>query len=194
AEMASTTSAAGQTISEVTKEEGSTAAEMQSTLAKQNNLAEAGRTISSKIATDPSSITSEDASLMQSRESRAQGGRQPAKGSLASQAQSLASANETGATAHAAMDASSSSLTGGTRGGLTAAEQSQVDREANYVDQADRVATKLETDPASVSKEDADKMHSREQRVFGTTGKGGLASKAQKQVAGNTGANQLESK
>ncbi|KAL9124096.1 MAG: hypothetical protein Q9217_006537 [Psora testacea] len=192
--MAITPSPEGQTISEVSKQEGgpskgSTAAQMQSSVTKQGNLSEAASQVGSKIATDPSSVTSEDASLLHSRESRARGGQQPSKGSLASQAQSLAAANETGATPHAAMGASTTG-TDNTRVDLTPEEQSRLDRGANYEQQADKVATKMETNPEAVTKEDANTMHSREQRAFGTTEKGGLASKAQKQVAENMGASQ----
>lgn len=105
------------------------------------------------------------------------GGQQPPKGSLASQAQSVAAANERGDTIQT-NDAAP----------LTPGEQSQLDREANFVQQADKVASKLANDPSSVTKEDADKMHSRETRAFGTTESGGIASQAQSQVAENTGA------
>ena len=70
---------------------------------------------------------------------------------------------------------------------LTPQEQSQSDREANYADHADRVAKKLETDRETLTKDEADKMHSREQKAFGTTEKGGLASQAQKLVAEKEG-------
>ena len=103
------------------------------------------------------------------------GGQQPPKGSIASQAQSIAAANERGDTVQ-------------TNAPLNPGEQSQLDREANYVEQADQVTSKLATNPSSVTKEDADKMHSRETRAFGTTESGGIASQAQSQVAENTGA------
>jgi hypothetical protein len=39
--------------------------------------------------------------------------------------------------------------------------------------------------PESVTKEEADLLHSREQRAFGETSKGGIASKAQSMAAEN---------
>jgi hypothetical protein len=68
------------------------------------------------------------------------------------------------------------------------AEQSQLDRKANYVEQADKVATKMETEPENVTKEDGDTMHSRETKAFGSTEKGGIASQAQSLAAENAGA------
>lgn len=151
---------------------------MQSTLTKQRNAEAAAAEVGSKIASDPSSISNDDAQYLQSRVSRAEAGGQPAPGSLPSQAQSLASANESGTGPAAA--------TGGAEN-VTPNVQSQLDREANYVEQAHRLQSKLTIDPGSITKEEADKMHSREQRAFGATEKGGLASKAQHQVAENEG-------
>ena len=148
---------------------------MQSQVTKQRNVEDAAAQVGSKLETAPESVTKEDASLLHSRESRAMGGQQPPKGSLASQAQSVAAANERGDTVQ-------------TKTPLTPGEQSQLDREANYVQQADKVASKLATDPSSLTKEDADNMHSRETRAFGATESGGIASQAQSQVAENTGA------
>ena len=148
---------------------------MQSEVTKQRNLEDAASQVGSKLETAPESITKEDASLLHSRESRAMGGQQPPKGSIASQAQSIAAANERGDTVQ-------------TNAPLNPGEQSQLDREANYVEQADQVTSKLATNPSSVTKEDADKMHSRETRAFGATESGGIASQAQSQVAENTGA------
>ena len=66
---------------------------------------------------------------------------------------------------------------------LNPAEQSQLDREANYVEQADEVATKMAKKPETVTKEDGDTMHSRETKAFGNTEKGGIASQAQSLAA-----------
>ncbi|KAK3172065.1 hypothetical protein OEA41_004149 [Lepraria neglecta] len=66
---------------------------------------------------------------------------------------------------------------------LNPAEQSQLDREANYVEQANKVATKMATKPENVTKEDGDTMHSRETKAYGNTEKGGIASQAQNLVA-----------
>ena len=41
---------------------------------------------------------------------------------------------------------------------LAPGEQSQLDRESNFEQQANKVADKLATDPSSVSKEDANTM------------------------------------
>ena len=103
------------------------------------------------------------------------GGQQPPKDSIFPTAQSIAAANKRGDTVQ-------------TKAPLNPGEQSQLDREANYAEQADKVASKLATNPSSVTKEDADKMHSRETRAFGATGSGGIASQAQSQVAENTSA------
>jgi len=70
---------------------------------------------------------------------------------------------------------------------LDPAEQSQLDREANYTDQADRVGTKMATEPENVTKEDANQMHSKEHKAFGNTEPGGIASQAQSLAAENTG-------
>ncbi|KAL9636525.1 MAG: hypothetical protein Q9164_002767, partial [Protoblastenia rupestris] len=83
--------------------------------------------------------------------------------------------------------ASTNTTTSSSPDNLTTAQQSELDRKANFAEQADKVASKLETEPGSVTKEDGDKMHSREQKAFGQTEKGGLASQAQKQAAENEG-------
>ena len=66
---------------------------------------------------------------------------------------------------------------------LNPAEQSPLDREANYVEQADKVATKMATKPENVTEEDGDTMHSRETKAFGNMEKGGIASQAQSLAA-----------
>ena len=106
----------------------------------------------------------------------------PTKGDLASQAQSVAAANEKGAKVQ-----SNSAQGSGAQADLTPAEQSQLDREANYVEAAEKIGTKLATEPESVTKEDGDLLHSRETKAFGATEKGGIASKAQSQAAENAG-------
>jgi len=70
---------------------------------------------------------------------------------------------------------------------ISPTEQSQLDREANYVEAADKVGTKMATDPASVTKEDGDLLHSRETKAFGATEKGGIASQAHSLASENTG-------
>ena len=93
-----------------------------------------------------------------------------------------AAANEQGATAQA-----NGAPSGAVDANLTSAEQSQLDLEANYVEAADKVGTKLATEPGNVTKEDGDLVHSRETKAFGATEKGGVASQAQSQAARNAG-------
>ncbi|KAG8529946.1 uncharacterized protein KY384_005427 [Bacidia gigantensis] len=170
---------AGERISEVAKQEGdnskgSTAAQMQSNLSKGRNLEETAEQVAGKVASNPSSVTEEDAQTLQSRTSRYQRGGQPPSDSLAAQAQSVAAGNDQGVGSN-------------TTSTLTAEQQSQLDREANYKQQADYVTKKLETEPGNVTREDGNTMHSREQRAFRTTEKGGLSSAAKSQVAENEG-------
>ena len=70
---------------------------------------------------------------------------------------------------------------------LAPAEQSQLDREANFAEAADKVGAKMANDPGSVTKEDGDLLHSRETKAHGITEKGGIASQAQSQAAANEG-------
>lgn len=111
---------------------------------------------------DPSSITPEDANYLKSREARATGQAQPPKDSVSADAQRLASANERG--------------TAPKTGPLDPAEQSQVTRERNFEEAVNQVGSK---DPAQVTQDDANLLHSREQRAHGHTEKGGAASQAQ---------------
>lgn len=148
---------------------------MQSQATKQRNLEDAAATIGSKLETTPHSITKEDAQVLHRRESRTMG-QQPPKGGLASQAQSVAAANEQGATVQTKTNTT-----------LSPAEQSQLDREANYVEATDKVGRKMATDPSSVTKEDGDMLHSRETKAFGDTEKGGIASQAQSLASENAG-------
>ena len=148
---------------------------MQSDLTKQRNAQQAEEAIGSKISNDPSSITAKDAKYIHSRESRALGGEQPPSDSLASQAQHLAAKNE-----------QANPVTGqGDGGGIDPTVQSELDRQKNYEDVAGMVKQKLEQEPTNVTKADGDMMHSREQKAFGTTQKGGLASQAQSQAQKN---------
>ena len=148
---------------------------MQSQITKQRNLEDMATTVGSKLKTDPASITKEDASLLHSRESRAMDG--PTKGDLASNAQSVAAANERGDSVQSHTPVA----------GMHPETQSQLDREANYVEAAGKVGNKMATDPASVTKEDGDLLHSRETKAFGATEKGGIASRAQSLASKNAG-------
>lgn len=59
-------------------------------------------------------------------------------------------------------------------------EQSVEDRVKNFEQVAEDMAEKIERNPEDVTKEDAGVMHSREQRAFGRTAKGGIASEVHK--------------
>lgn len=72
-----------------------------------------------------------------------------------------------------------------TKGDLDPATQSSVDRVENFEQVADAVAAKMSSNPEQVTKEDADLLHSREQRAFGQTSKGGIASQAQSLASKN---------
>ena len=108
---------------------------------------------------------------------------QPPKGSVSAEAQSLAAANEAGTSSKYA------SAAGGGGGGAAAqidpATQSQLDREANFVETADKIQNKLATEPESVTQEDAHAMHSREVKAFGGAEKGGIAAQAQSRASKN---------
>lgn len=68
---------------------------------------------------------------------------------------------------------------------MTRGQQSQATREGNFQKAVDQVAPKMANDPSSVTKEDADLLHSREHRAHGRTEKGGIASEAQHLAAEN---------
>ncbi|KAI9710994.1 MAG: hypothetical protein M1820_002432 [Bogoriella megaspora] len=150
---------------------GSIAAEAQSVAAKEQNFDEAAQRVGLKMQTNPGAVSSEDASYLQSREARLTGGDVPPD-SIASDAERLAAANEQGRTSGRPLDP---------------AEQSQLDKEANFQDAATTVGAKILNDPGSVTKEDANLLHSREQRAHGTTEKGGITSQAHHLVAENEG-------
>ncbi|KAL8689749.1 MAG: hypothetical protein Q9218_004648 [Villophora microphyllina] len=179
--MASNRTEAGQVISAVAQAEGGTtkgskSAQMQSELSKQRNFEEVSANVGSKLDAAPSSITKEDAQAVHGAETRVSRGQQPLSGSISSHAQHEAAVNK-GAT-----------TTRNTTASLDPTTQSQLDRQANYEDAASKVGGKLVNEPGNITKEEADTLHSREQRAFGTTEKGGLASQAQHQVAENEGA------
>lgn len=115
---------------------------------------------------------SQDAAYLKSREARATGQGQPPADSISAEAQRLASVNE-----------------GNTRvknaSNMNPAEQSAADRIENFEAAAEQVAPKLANDPRTVTKDDADLLHSREHRAFGNTSKGGIASQAQSAAAEN---------
>ena len=144
---------------------------MQSNVAKARNAETVESEVGSKVVNDPSSVTSDDARLvnrthetrsmrlltltpsrLHRAEARAEGTQNPPN-DLLSKTQSLASSNETGATQRAV---------NGNGDTMTADQQSKLDRETNYQEIAQKVLSKLGSDPSSITKEDANKMHSRE--------------------------------
>jgi hypothetical protein len=96
---------------------------------------------------------------------------QPPPDSLSAEAQRLASANE-GATKQ---DPNS----------IDPVERSAIDRVKNFGAVADDVSRKMASNPESVTHEEAALLHSREQRAFGRTSKGGIARQAQSVAAEN---------
>lgn len=70
---------------------------------------------------------------------------------------------------------------------LTSEQQSQLTKERNFQQEAQKVGDKLANAPESVTPQEADTLHSREHRAHGATEKGGIASQAQAQAAENTG-------
>ena len=148
----------------------------QSQLDREANYENVAEQVGNKLASDPSNITSEDGDILHSREVRAFGASE--KGGLASQAHSQAAENM-------GVKKNPSNTAGGVT--PTLAQKSQVDREVNLEDVAQRGIEKMQMGPTSVTKEDGDLLHSRETRATGTTEKGGLASQVQSQPAENMG-------
>jgi len=168
--MAAQQTPASQVISETAKQEGgphkgSSSAQMQSEVGKQQNFEQAAQHIGGKMETDPSSVTSEvglpihtallhtppssrscsqDANYLKSREARLTGQAQPPAGSISSDAQSLAAENE--------------GATRGTKnadgaGGSNPAAQSAQDRQHNFEQTASEVGSKMQNAPGSVTQE-----------------------------------------
>ncbi|KAK3050061.1 hypothetical protein LTR09_008716 [Extremus antarcticus] len=176
--MAAQPTAASQVISETAKAEGgpqsgSASAQMQSQVGKQRNFEQAAQEVGQKMQADPGNVTSQDAAYLKSREARARGQAQPPSDSISADAQRLAAANE-GETKLSAND-----------GHADPATQSAVDRRENLQQAAEQVAPKMANNPEQVTKEEANLLHSREQRAFGATSKGGIASQAQSTAAEN---------
>ena len=165
--------------------QGSQSAQMQSELAKQRSFDQVSSDVDSKLDAAPESITKEDAQAVHRAQTRLEG-QQPPSGSISSVAQHQAAVNEGATGSSASGTTTASSGIGGAP--LDPSTQSQMDRQANYQDAASKVGGKLVNEPGNVTKDEADLLHSREQRAFGVTEKGGLASQAQHQVAENEGA------
>ena len=120
---------------------------------------------------DPTSVTADDANYLKSREARATGQAQPPKDSVSADAQRLAAANEQGAAPKAKT------------GPLSPAEQSHLTKERNLEQTVNEVASK---DPSQITQDDANLLHSREQRAHGHTEKGGVASQTKTIANENT--------
>ena len=183
--IASTTPSAKTDISSAAHSEGgprkgSTSANLQSQATRERNAEDADAIVGNKLNAAPESITSEDASFAQSREARATGIAHPA-GGIAQAAQQQAAANE-GATSSSSENRAENLST---NGNVDASTQSQLDKEQNYKDAAREISAKMEVDPKSISKEEADMLHSREHRAFGRTERGGLAAQAQSMTSKN---------
>lgn len=146
---------------------------LQSRTTKSQNFQKAAEDIGIKMQAAPHSITSSDAAHLKSREARATGQSQPPSDSISAEAQRLAAENE------GAVKSSSSPTTD------PPVEQSAEDRIKNFESTAQDLAAKIERDPEGVTKEDAGVMHSREQRAFGKTAKGWIASEVQRVAEGN---------
>ena len=114
----------------------------------------------------------QDAAYLKSREARATGQAQPPPESVSAAAQRLAAVNE-GATKPP------------TKGDADPSTQSAVDRVENFEQVGQDVAAKMASNPEHVTKEEANLLHSREQRAFGETSKGGIASQAQSMASEN---------
>ena len=162
---------------------------MQSELTRQRNAERAENEISAKLANAPETVTADDARYVQSREVRATG---TVVSDLPSVAARQANANNEGgergtnnANANAAAAASPAASGSSSGDNHDPSTQSRLDREANYIEAANTIQAKLESDPESITEDEARSMHRREQRALGHTDKGGLAARAQSRVAGN---------
>ncbi|MCJ1350417.1 MAG: hypothetical protein MMC33_000398 [Icmadophila ericetorum] len=123
---------------------GSTSAVMQSQLIRQQTMERADAEVAAKLDSALELITSDDASYAQSREAKATGIAHPAGG------------NNNFVVVFFFFFFLSSG------GQLDPATQSQLDREANSVEVADKVQSKKESDPGSVTEEEANTLHRRE--------------------------------
>lgn len=140
--------------------------DQQSQATREANYQDLAGKVAGKMANDPSSVTKEEGNMLHSREQRAYGTTE--KGGLASQAQHAAITGDAGPAAAS-----------------NPAEESQKAREANLQETVGKVAPKLAHEPENVTKQQANELHSREQRAYGKTEKGGLASQAHSTVAEN---------
>ena len=208
-----TTKPAGEVISETMKAEGgpakgSTAAQMQSEVAKsqQNNTSNTttspeGQTISEVAKAEGGTTKGSQSAQMQSEltkqrnaeqgvyDNNANGG--TSNKSAAGQKISEVAKAEGGTTKGSASAKMQSELTKAQNNNQTPdiggdpATPSHSDKEANFEDAKAKVMPKIQADPEHVTKEDANLLRSREQRAHGVTEKGGVAATAQHLAAEN---------
>ncbi|RMY98090.1 hypothetical protein D0862_07763 [Hortaea werneckii] len=149
----------------------------QSAQTKVHNYEQAASEVGSKMQNAPGSVTEADAAYLHSREARASGQANPPPGSLSAQAEHLAAVNEGHATAQASAGGENNDP----------ASQSAKDRLRNLEEATSQVGQKMARDPEHVTKDDANLLHSREERAFGETEKGGISAQAQSMAAQNEG-------
>ncbi|KAI7577834.1 hypothetical protein KC316_g10133 [Hortaea werneckii] len=149
----------------------------QSAQTKIHNYEQAASEVGSKMQNAPGSVTESDAAYLHSREARASGQANPPPGSLSAQAEHLAAVNEGRATAQASASGENNDP----------ASQSSKDRLHNLEEATSQVGQKMARDPGHVTKDDANLLHSREERAFGKTEKGGISAQAQNMAAQNEG-------
>lgn len=125
-----------------------------------------------KMQNQPDQVTMDDDALLKSREARAIGRSQPPKDSVSSDAQRLASANEHDTSVKPAFAVSPN-------------DQSKLAKEQNFQAAALMIGAKIAHDPDHVILDDANFMHSREQRARDHTEKGGIVAQAQQLASEN---------
>ena len=208
-----TTKPAGEVISETMKAEGgpakgSTAAQMQSEVAKsqQNNTSNTttspeGQTISEVAKAEGGTTKGSQSAQMQSEltkqrnaeqgvyENNTDGG--TSNKSAAGQKISEVAKAEGGTTKGSASAQMQSELSKAQNNnqtpdlGTDPGTRSHLGKEANFEDAKAKVMPKIQADPEHVTKEDANLLRSREQRAHGVTEKGGVAATAQHLAAEN---------
>lgn len=208
-----TTKPTGEVISETMKAEGgpakgSTAAQMQSEVAKSQPSntsnttkspegqtisevakAEGGTTKGSQSARMQSELTKQRNSEQGVNDNNTNGG--TSNKSAAGQKISEVAKAEGGTTKGSASAKMQSELTKAQNANQTRnldadpATRSHLDKEANLADAKDKIMPKIQADPEHVTKEDANLLRSRETRAHGVTEKGGVAATAQHLAAEN---------
>lgn len=121
-----------------------------------------------------------DFSQLESRESRALGGIRPPTDSIAAEAKRMAHANERGETL-SYIAATSTSQTSTLPDRSTRANHQ---KEANFQAAVDAIAPKMQNDPSSITKEDANLLRSCEARAHGQSKNGGITAQAQRFAVG----------